>query len=143
MKNFVISVYLLWGMIQDIKMKKITSSYLKIGSIVSVIIFCVFTYNENLKWNQWIIFLGPGLIFLIAARITKEEIGYGDGFVLLILGICIGDIEIWEICKISIYFICVYTLIMVVRKKIKRKDRIPYLPFLWIAHLLIWGMKYV
>ena len=130
-------------MIQDIKTQKITSRYLKLGAVMSCIIFFFFLYSVNFQWKQWMVCLVPGIIFLIVAKITKEQIGYGDGLVLFILGICLGGADIWKLCMISIYLSTFYTLIMVVRRKLNRKDRIPYLPFLWISHLLLWGMKYV
>ncbi|MBR5596578.1 MAG: hypothetical protein IKW30_04130 [Lachnospiraceae bacterium] len=143
MKNIIINIFLLWGMIQDIKTYKINSYYLRIGGIIAFVIFCLSIWRNNFIGKQWLISLLPGLIFLVIAKITKEKIGYGDGYVLLILGSCFLNIKIWKLLEVSILLITSFTIIMLAFKKITTKDKIPFLPFLWLSHLLLWGMEYV
>ena len=33
----------------------------------------------------------PGCVLLLIGKITRQEIGYGDGILLLVCGLCLGD----------------------------------------------------
>lgn len=133
----------MWGMIQDIRTQKITNYYLKTGGVISIVSFVVFLCNRDHVDKQMLLCFLPGLIFLFTAKITKEQIGYGDGYVLLIIGSCLLNVKIWKVWEMSILLSTCYTVIFILFRKINRKDKIPFLPFLWLSHLLLWSMKYV
>ena len=63
MKHGLMNLYLLWGTLQDIKEKKISLIYLRIGAILSLLFFIGERTRQDL--NVMVVFLSlvPGLIF--------------------------------------------------------------------------------
>ena len=80
---------------------------------------------QELLWNAI-----PGVMLLLLSIITKENIGYGDGLTVIVLGLWTG---IW----FTFYVLCaglmlsgVYAAIYLVKKK---GETIPLIPFLLIG----------
>lgn len=71
----------------------------------------------------------PGILLLLMGYCTKEQIGYGDGFLILALGT-------WA----SIEVICCMLYIAVILSFIVsicfRKKEIPFVPFLTIGYIV-------
>ena len=63
MKHGLLNLYLLWGTLQDIKEKRISFLYLRIGVILSLLFFIGEGIHQDL--NVMVVFLSlvPGLIF--------------------------------------------------------------------------------
>lgn len=75
----------------------------------------------------------PGAFLLLLAWVTKESIGYGDGVSILLLGGMAGFRNcVWVLC-FSLILLSVAGLILLVIRRVNRKTKIPYLPFLFVA----------
>lgn len=75
----------------------------------------------------------PGLFLLILAWFTKESIGYGDGISVLLLGGMVGLRNCIWVLGISLLLLSLVGLVLLVIKRVDRKTKIPYLPFLLVA----------
>lgn len=75
----------------------------------------------------------PGTLFLLLSFLTREKVGYGDGLLLLVLGLFVGfrscliDVCIGLICASA------FALILIVFRKAQRNSEIPFVPFLAIG----------
>ncbi len=79
----------------------------------------------------------PGLFLLVLAWLTKESIGYGDGISVILLGGMVGLRNcIWVLC-ISLLLLSLAGLVLLVIKRVDRKTKIPYLPFLLAAESVL------
>lgn len=78
----------------------------------------------------------PGVVLLLVARVTKESIGYGDGIVLLVLGVFCGAVKTVAILGMSLMIAAVLSMILLVLKKAGRKTALPFIPCLCSAYLL-------
>ena len=78
----------------------------------------------------------PGILILVLGAVTKKT-GYGDGIALLLVGMLLRDGKIFLLFGISLFLISVSSLILLVFKKVGRSTKIPYLPFLTAAWLLL------
>lgn len=78
----------------------------------------------------------PGIILLVVALVTKKA-GYGDGIVLLFLGILSGGGESLMLAAAGLFFAAVFSLIMLGLRKVRKDTRIPFLPFLAAAWLVV------
>ncbi len=78
----------------------------------------------------------PGVILLVTAFITKKA-GYGDGIVMLFLGIMSGGGESLLIFAAGLCFAAIFSLILLGLRKAGRNTRIPFLPFLAAAWLIV------
>ncbi len=81
----------------------------------------------------------PGVVLLLIALSTKKA-GYGDGTVLLLVGMASGGSKgLWIFC-VSLFLISIYSVILLLCRRVRRDSEIPYLPFLTMAWVLISGM---
>ena len=143
MISVVVIIYLFWGTWQDLRRKKIENKYLWVGGILGMIFRLVGLAAGMVTIREWCFALTPGLLLLIFAKITNEKIGYGDGLVFLILGDFFLFSEVWMILQIAIFLVMIFSLILLCSRRVSREYRIPFLPFLWIAHILLWRFRYV
>lgn len=143
MKEFMLNFYLLWGTGQDIKERKISNLYLIVG-MVGGLVFSIFNILKgDFVFGRWIVAWTPGIIFMVLAKVLKEKIGMGDGLVLLILGNFYGVKEICLLLQLVFVFLTIFSIALLCSKKVSGEYQIPFLPFLWMTHMLLWGLHYV
>lgn len=78
-----------------------------------------------------------GVVFLIVSKVTEEAFGYGDSFLILVLGIYLG---FWNLlCLLVIAFVLAagFAMIVLAARHFKRKTVFPFVPFLEIGYLLM------
>lgn len=76
----------------------------------------------------------PGLLALALGKIGKEQIGYGDGWLLLALGFWLDEQSLYQTVFLGILFCCIGACCT-------RKKELPFVPFLAAAYLLIGGWR--
>ena len=141
----VIYILMLFAMlalsVQDIKRKEISAKLLIIGMIISVIGALIGVLIENMSLYDIALSLLPGALLLLLSFVTRQQIGYGDGLVALILGPALG-IEILIIGLLIAFFGSgVFSMILVFVKKAKRKSRIPFVPFITLGTAVAYFAK--
>lgn len=139
----VMCLYLLWGAWQDFQKRRISNHYLLVGGSLGIILRMIDIVWNNCSWQGWIWALLPGVLLLIFAKITKEKIGMGDGWVILILGNYLSLEEIWYVLQMALMVVLAVFVIKLCRKKIDKEYEMPFLPFLWIVYTFLWGIGYV
>ena len=134
----------MWGMIfllicamWDLRVKRIPTYLLWIGT-AGTMIFNIFFYKGNL-FNP----LG-GLIFggvcLFIGKVTDEALGYGDSFIICLLGSYAGFLKTLWTVTLAFTVVGLFSLIFLMRKGDYRKRTIPFIPFLVISYM---GVMYV
>lgn len=81
----------------------------------------------------------PGAIALILSYITKEQLGYGDGLLILALGGCMGLQQTIVVVGIALGVSFVTSVALVLSRKATRTQKIPFVPFLCIGWFIAWG----
>ena len=142
MRELLLVCYLGIGAIMDGRRKAVSLSYLWIGVVLALGFLWKEGVNEGLETGQLTVRLLPGVFFLLCSRFTKEKVGYGDGLILLILGICLPAPSIWQVWMVSVFLITLWAGILLCTKRGNRHTRIPFVPFLWLANLVVWGFSY-
>ena len=74
---------------------------------------------------QW----GPGLLILAAGFISREQIGYGDGWLLLALGMWMPLLKLLYMLLLGIGLGMLYGLCF-------RQKELPLVPFLTVAYII-------
>lgn len=74
-----------------------------------------------------------GLFFVFIGWITEEQIGYGDGIGMIVLGILTGGRELLVIIFIACIFCAVYGLWSLLGLKKPGSDTLPFFPFLFLS----------
>jgi len=78
----------------------------------------------------------PGGILLLVSLVTEESIGYGDGLVLLVLGVLCGAMEAVAVLGMALLLAAVLSMVLLVLKRVGRKTKLPFLPCLCSGYLL-------
>lgn len=133
----IVNVYLFWGACQDLKKKKIKDYYLWAGGIAGTICGFMELIAGRFDGKERFLAFLPGLMILIIAEITNEKIGYGDGWVLVILGNFLNLEEICRLIQGAAALAAVVSVGLLCMKKVSKEEHIPFLPFLWLAHVLL------
>ena len=136
MEQVIINIFLLLGAVKDFKTKRIPVWYLLLGIFLAAIMAAYYGMGDK-RWVYpvWV-YLLPGVLFLCYRLIVKKGIGYGDGVLLCILGICLGE-KVWQVWYISLLLVSSLSVILMILKKADRSSKIAYYPFLWAAHFII------
>lgn len=75
----------------------------------------------------------PGVFFLIMAFCTKEKVGYGDGMLLLISGLCLGFYQCFFGLCIALCCSSVTSIVLLALHRAERDSGIAFAPFLAVG----------
>jgi prepilin signal peptidase PulO-like enzyme (type II secretory pathway) len=75
------------------------------------------------------------LFFFFISKFTKEAIGYGDSWLILILGIYLGSFEVLQVLFWATILAAIVALFLLCKKRCKRNITIPFVPYLAVAFL--------
>lgn len=124
----------------DIKRKKIPVYMLIILAAAGII--SNFTVGE-FDIEKRIIAMLPGMILLIVSMITKQQIGYGDGMIILIMGLYIDMDDILSIVLSSFLLSSIAAIILMTVFKKKKNFEMAFSPFLLIGYGLVKGVYFI
>ena len=102
------------------------------GAVNSVLV------GEASVINAGMAFL-PGVVALLLAYITREQIGYGDGLLLLAMGGCVGLQGTIIVVGIALGASFLVSVVLVVLRKAERTQKLPFVPFLFAGWSIAWG----
>lgn len=131
-EDLVILVFLILCSISDLHSKKIPTVLLLVMSGV-VLIFCFISCRKDVLDMTGGIMIGS-LLFLVS-KYTKEAIGYGDSWLMSLLGVYLGGISLLEVAMTAFFLAGMISLTGLVWKHWKKTVTIPFVPFLTIAYL--------
>jgi prepilin signal peptidase PulO-like enzyme (type II secretory pathway) len=77
-----------------------------------------------------------GGIFLLAHFISKGGVGMGDVKLFAVIGFYVGNGSIMAAAFLSVMAGAVYSITMLLFKKIKLKEEIPFAPFIFVGTIL-------
>lgn len=118
--------------IWDCKCRQIPLAITVAGGVIGL---CVSIMTER-SYTDMIMGFFPGAICLVIGWITREAIGYGDGFLLCAMGMYLSAENIVAIVTIASFFAGIVGLILMVFGKKKGNDQLPFVPFLLMASVI-------
>ena len=131
--NVLVGIMLTVCAIEDWYTKKITVLWPVTGMMIAVVIRL--SDGSFFAWEYWIGVLIGMFIFLLAI-VSREQIGKGDGLVLVVCGFCLGWKQILSlVLGAMIMFLIVGVMSIVYRNK-SRNTVMAYLPFLWAIFMI-------
>lgn len=116
----------------DLRYKRIPLLLIISGTVLGVVAII----TRGAESSELVYALMPGILLLITAFLTREKIGYGDGMLLLGLGLLEGVIGCLGDLLIGLLLASVFGLILFVFGKRGREITLPFVPFLLAAHAL-------
>lgn len=112
--------------------KEIPLGIVWIGISVALILHAAGAMGEK-TWLSIGVSAFPAAVFWMISFITREKVGYGDGWVLLMIGLFVGLIKCFLILMIGLILESVILLILLVFHKIRRDGEVPFVPFLLLG----------
>lgn len=114
---------------QDMKRKKI--------SVRVVIFFLVLGIGVDLWqqvcWQDYLTGVFLAVALLLLSRISQEQIGFGDGLVMLALSFFLTGSELIQIFFAALFAAACLSGVLLVLKRVGRRSSLPFLPFLLAA----------
>lgn len=91
---------------------------------------------ESISIADNILGLIPGAVLLIISFVSRGQIGVGDGGLVMMLGASLGIETVIRILTAALLLITVFSGVMLVMRKLKRKSTLPFIPFLFAGYIL-------
>ena len=131
--NGFVSAVMVVCAVTDIKIKELSLKLFALLGIVSLA-GCILGQNEEIPMTVTGVI--PGILLIVLAKITEQSIGYGDGIILAELGLFTGVGKCMLILAVALAIAGIFSLGIVVFKKVDKNYKIPFIPFLAIAFLI-------
>ena len=139
MMNGVIIVFLIPCAITDLKSKTIPIWWTVVFGI-SAMIYQIFWKKQKLEAILFSMIIGVTL--LVAAKISNQRIGYGDGIIFLILGLWIGFWDGISLLFFSLILSSIISVYLIIVRRKGRDYRIPFIPFVTAAYIILEGARF-
>lgn len=135
--NIIIAILLVMCSFTDFKFKKVSLHLLIIFAIAALLFRIDKLYNYGFVEIKNIgIDILPGLILLLLGKATEEKIGYGDGYVFVVIGVYIGFSRTLGILITAFFIIFVISMFLLMIQKINSRTGIPFIPAVFISFLI-------
>lgn len=131
-QNRMIELVILLGIISiiDIATKKIPVVVLLFMTAVGVV--CTVTGGKTIE--SVAVAIVPGMVFLIIAYVTKQQIGYGDAVVIIIMGLFVTVDIICSALVMGLSIAGGISVVMIAFSKSNLKRQIAFTPFLLLGY---------
>ena len=137
-----ILIILILSSIEDIRKKEILLWEIATCGFMSVAAMGFAIYEGSFDILYILLSLLPGALMLLLSLITREGIGYGDGLIILAAGPAIGFDDLIMALMTAIVLSGLFSGILLIVKKAKRKTRIAFMPFLAAGCAAVAAMSY-
>lgn len=143
MGNLFVAALLACHSVSDIRTQHIPVRSLWVGVAISVCWAMGRVLLGNQPQTAFILGLIPGITVLLLARATREQVGCGDGWELVIMGSLLG----WEDCLlglgIALAGVFAVSVILLVFRRVRGSARIPFVPFLCMGTVIVTVLRLV
>ena len=135
MGKWIVLLFLVWGAAWDLKCKHVPKTYLYIFSVAAVAyLLGDFIYSKDIL--EILAGIVPGCVGLFFAFISREQIGYGDGIVVLLAGLFLSAKAVITIVFFAFIFVTILSILLLVTHNAGRKSKIPLIPFLLAGQIV-------
>ena len=114
----------------DYKTKQIPRALLLVCAGVSACAALAALSGGGMTWMQFLYALMPGAVLLALSFLSRQNIGYGDGLLMLLAGPTFGAEKTAAGVLCAFFFSAVCSVILLILRRVKKKTRIPFVPFL-------------
>ena len=127
-----IGIFLTACTVFDLKTRRLPVWLMIMGSVTAVIFRISHWEDGALLWLGGML---TGMFFIAVSWRTGEQVGYGDSWMILILGLYLG---LWDVLwLLSIAFTCsgIVAVILLIKGKWSKKVSFPFIPFLMLGYM--------
>lgn len=134
-KLIVLCAYLASATANDVRRREIPDLTTIVFALIFIAVLVWFDGPAGLASGAIGAVVPAGLLFL-ARLIKKDSVGFGDIKMIAACGLICGFPSIFFVMFRAAVVILVYSLVMVLLKKLKLKSELPFAPFLLLGALL-------
>lgn len=109
--------------------KKIPITVIWLG-IITAIVLHVQGITGDESWVDTGMSVLPGMLFWMLSFVTREKVGYGDGWMLVMIGLFTGLWRCFLILLVGLISESLVVLVLLTIKKVSKNCQIPFAPFL-------------
>lgn len=109
--------------------KEIPLAVVWLGIVVAVVLHIRGDMGDE-TWAAVLLSMIPGAAFWMLSLITGEKVGYGDGWVLLMIGLFTGLGRCFMILLVGLMLESTLILVLLALRKISTDRTVPFAPFL-------------
>lgn len=128
----VVLLFLLAASVMDVKTRRI-SSRLLIGMSAAILCLCFQQQRQNIVSVIGGLFIG--IVFCFISKFTEEAIGYGDSWIITLLGLHLGAGKLVALVMAAFFLAGIFSLGRMLRRRWSRICSIPFVPFLTAAYV--------
>ena len=130
-----IIVYMLVLSVLDIRSKKVPTVMLWV-----FVALLALELGINSHGRIYLSLLGGavGLVMLVVSRLTKEALGYGDGMLILGLGIYMGLWDVLWLLMFAFFGAGMLSIGLLIFRKANKKTTLPFMPFICGSYILLY-----
>lgn len=136
----VISRVLCLGMlaglsVMDIRCRMVSRSMLVLGSVLVSGECLLFGRDQiGLKLGGLVV----GALFVAISKVTREGLGYGDSWLLTILGLYLGVWNFMELLLVAWMSVAAAAMVLIAIHKCRRGVTLPMIPFIMLGYMTVW-----
>ena len=134
--SFLIKIVLLiWLFLcswQDLRRQEINLVLIGVGFISLFILSLI--EGELHLWER-AIGVSLGMILILLNKITRGQIGLGDGLILSVTGISMGYYINSILLVYSLFIAAIFSILYISKKRVDKKKTIPYIPFVFLVSI--------
>jgi leader peptidase (prepilin peptidase)/N-methyltransferase len=119
--------------ISDIKKKEIIIKFTALYGLFGVITRAIIGFD----WKDFLLAMLPGLACMVLAFVTREQIGYGDAWILLATGCCICSTDLFLVCMLALAGTGLAALFLYVVLRKNGTYELPFVPFVFVGALCV------
>ena len=112
--------------------KRIPIAVVWMGVLTAVLLRLEGAMGEA-SWLAAGLSLAPGVMFWLLSFLSEEKVGYGDGWVLLMIGLFLGAGRCFLILLTGLMAESFVVLLLLAFRKVHRDRQVPFIPFLLLG----------
>lgn len=120
--------------VEDIRKKGIKRLWL-IGLGIVGLIFTI--ADAEVLCVSFLLRFVPGVVLVLLAWATREQIGMGDALLILVMGWYLNAIELVDVCLLAFFIAGLVALVLLVVIKKSKKFELPMVPFIFAGYVVM------
>ncbi len=138
-----ILIVLIISSIEDIRKKEILLWEIGACGIISVIRVIMDIVSG--EFDIWMVALSlfAGAVFMVLSLLTRQGVGFGDGFIILAMGPALGAKGILIAVMMALFTSSLFSGALLILRRAGKKTKIPFVPFLALGNLAMLLGSYV
>lgn len=127
---------LAWLSVTDIKRRRIPETVLIFGSVIATgYVILVGGGHIGLAAGGLLI----GFMFVIISKVTGEQLGYGDSWLLCILGEYLGIWNLLVLLFTAWLAVALAAMAALAGRRFRRRTELPMIPFITVGYMVMWA----